>query len=171
MTMELRPPGSSPEMQNLGALLQSLHPMVGPRFGFGHCLAPKYPSGTLFWIDPNRKPENGDLVWYHWPEPWCEHLRKTYGIMVTGGAKYYRVKGGNTYLESNEGMVPYRPDEWIIEGVVVGTFTFLHPPKQLADLIARADADIAEADRKRLAMKALTPLDDAGAIRYRGGRT
>jgi hypothetical protein len=165
--MELK---DSPEQRNFQALFGSLMSFVGPRFGFGQCLAPKYPSGTLFWIDPARTPANGDLVWYHWPEAWCAHLRATYGIKVTGGAKYYRVKGGKTFLESNEGMVPYKPDDWIIEGVVVGTFTFRHPPPELAELITRADADIAEADRKRVANGNHTPLNDAGAVRYGGGR-
>jgi hypothetical protein len=162
--------GGNLENHTLGVLLHSLQSFIGPRFGFGHCLAPKYPSGTLFWIDPTRTPQNGDLVWYHWPEAWCEHLRKTYGITVTGGAKYFRTKGGKTFLESNEGMVPYKPDEWIIEGVVVGTFTFRHPPAVLAELIARADADIAEAEKKQQELKARTPLDDLGAVRYKGGR-
>jgi hypothetical protein len=166
VTMEL----NTAEQKNFQALIGSLLSFVGPKFGFGHCLAPKYPSGTLFWIDPSRKPTNGDLVWYHWPEAWCAHLRETYGMIITGGAKYYRTKGGKTFLESNEGMVPYKPDEWIIEGVVVGTFTFRHPPAPLAEMIARADADIAEADRKQKQLKVRTPLDDAAAVRYQGGR-
>lgn len=167
MTMTMQLQGAA-ENANFGALLSSLQGLVGPRFGFGACLAPKYPSGTLFWIDPARTPVNGDLVWYRWPEAWCEHLRKTYGMAVTGGAKYWRVKGGKIFLESNEGMVPHKPDEWIIEGVVVGTFIFRHPPAGLAEVIACADADIAAAEAKLAGGK--TPLDDRGAVRYRGGR-
>src|ERR1700733_15003555 len=116
------------EQMNMQALLGSLHGLVGPRIGFGACLAPKYPSGTLFWIDPNRKPEHGDLIWYRWPEAWCEHLKGTYGLTATGGAKYYKAKGGRVFLESNKGAVPLTAD-WIIEGVVAGTLTFRHPPE------------------------------------------
>jgi hypothetical protein len=157
------------EQQNMGALLSSLAPLLGPRIGFGQCLAPKYPSGTLFWIDPTRKPQNGDLIFYHWPEKWCEHLRSIYGLTATGGAKFYRVKKGVVYLESNEGAVPLTPD-WIIEGVVTGTFTFRYPPAEFAELIARADADIQRAEDKMKQTNARTPLDQKGAVKHRGAR-
>lgn len=122
-----------------------------------------------FGFDPARTPENGDLVYYRWPDAWCEHLRSTYGLTATGGAKFYRIKKGVVYLESNEGAVPLTPD-WIIEGVVTATFTFRHPPAEFAELIARAAASIASADRKMSETKARTPLDQKGAIKYRGAR-
>lgn len=153
----------------LQAFLQSLSGLSGPRIGFGACLAPKYPSGTLFWTDPKRTPQHGDLISYHWPEAHCTHLRETYGITANGGNKYYRVKNGVAYLESNEGIALLTP-EWIIDGVVVGTFTFRHPPPELAALIARTDADIAVAERKMDATGAITPLDGRGATRRKGTR-
>ena len=138
--------------------------------GFGHCLAPRFPSGTLFWVDPARKPEPGDLIWYRWPEAWVKHLHDTYGMHVTGGAKYFRVKGGKQFLESNEGAIPFDPQQWIIQGVVIGTFTFRHPPPELAEAIKRADRDIAEAERKQKEIGATTPLDGRGAVRRSGAR-
>jgi hypothetical protein len=166
MTMQLEPQRLA-ITPRLWSLISALAPLGEPRIGFGQCLAPRFPSGTLFFIDASRKPAHGDLVWYHWPEAWVKHLHETYGMVITGGAKYFRVKGDRHYLESNEGMVPYKPDEWIIEGVVVGTFTFRHPPPELAEAIKRADADIAEAERKQKALGVLTPLDDARSVRYR----
>jgi len=169
MTFQMNFLNGRVERQNLHVLLTSLAPLVGPRFGFGQCLAPEYPSGTLFWIDPERTPQDGDLVWYRWSEAWCAHLRQTYGVSFTGGAKYYRVKDDITYLESNEGMVPLT-SEWIIEGVVAATFTFRHPPAQLAEVIARADAEIAEVERKMDATNAPSPLDAKGAVKRDGAR-
>jgi hypothetical protein len=155
---------TSAEQQNGRALFGSLAPLLGPFIGFGDCLAPQFPSGCFFWVDPNRQPVVGDLVWYHWSDAWCAELRTKWGVDFTGGAKWLRLMKGQRYLESNEGAVPLT-DGWIIVGPVVATLEWRHPPGNLAATIAAQDALIAAATQRMDAAGAPSPLDAREAVR------
>ncbi len=142
------------------ALFADLGQFFGPLIGFGDCLAPQYPSGCLFWIDPTREPKVGDLVWYRWSDAWCAHLRKTLGpdFTFTGGAKWLRYDKGKRYLESNEGRA-LLTSEWIIIGPVVATLEWRHPPERFAQLIKQQDAVIAAAAARADAAGMPSPVE------------
>jgi hypothetical protein len=136
----------------------------GPVLSCGDCLAPEYPAGTMFWVDPERAPVDGDLVQYRFTDQWIAHLKEAHGIDVTGGFKYWRVINSTPMLESNEGIVPWTP-EWIILGVVVATLHWRHPPEHMAARMAQNAQWVADAERRFKASGVRTPLDDVRAVR------